>query len=298
MTMRQILRAQILLGDQIKSRSRLSRIGATIFSLAALLSMTAPAMAAAINVCSKTINACGCSITTPGVYTVGQVLSLGAGSDCISIGTRNVVLNLNGNTITGPGGGSTGAGIHIKNATSIWIEGQGTAAQKSVISGWKYGIEDDGKDALIENVSANGNAKAGVFFFRAENGQLVNFTASNNAGYGVWLSSGGFNRVGSGVTSGNVLDGVFVGCIGTGKGTCASGGGNAKSNTIFGIEADNSTAAGGITVQFNSDFNQIGSCTASGNFTFDLSDRHSGASCAHNLWFADTVGTVNKACVQ
>ena len=209
-----------------------------------------------------------------------------------------MVLNLDGNTITGPGSGSTGAGIHIKNATSVFLEGQGAASQASNISGWKYGIENDGNDVLIENVFTTGNAKAGIYFFKGNNGQVVNFNSSSNSGYGVWLSSGGNNQVGNGTTSTNALDGVFVGCVGSGSGTCASGGGNAKSNSIYGIESDNN-GAGGITVQFNSDFNQIGKCTASGNSTFDLYDRHSGANnCAHDLWFANTPVTVNKSCVQ
>jgi len=297
--MRQILRAQTFFGTPIKSLARFSRTGMLVWLLAPFLMLSYPVMVTA-GVCSKTINSCGCSITATGVYTVAKPLSFGPGAvDCISIGAKNVVLNLDGNNLSGPGGNSTGSGIHIKNATSVWIEGQGTAASQSTISGWKYGIENDGKEVLIENISADSNATAGIFFFKATDGQVVNFTASNNSGYGVWLSSGGNNLVGNGTTSNNVLDGVFVGCRGNGSGNCGTGGGNAKSNTVFGIEADNSTSAGGITVQFNSDFNQIGKSKASGNSAFDLLDRHSGTNnCAHDLWFANTAGTVNKSCVH
>jgi hypothetical protein len=252
---------------------------------------------AAVNVCSKTINSCGCSITSTGVYTVAQNLTLVSGSDCISIGAKNVVLNLNGNLITGPGSGSNGAGIHIKKATSVWVEGQGTASQPSTISGWKYGIENDGNDILIENVSTSGNSKAGVYFFKGSGSQLVNFNSSSNSGYGVWLSSGMNNQVGTGTTSLNGLDGVFVGCIGTGSGTCASRGGNAKSNSIYNLTA-NSNGAGGVTIQFNSDFNQIGKCTASDNANGDLIDKHRGNGCGRDLWFANNGAVVNKACVQ
>ena len=265
--------------------------------LATLLVGAGGSASAAVNVCSKTISSCGCSIKSAGVYTVSGALTLASNSDCISIGTKNVVLNLNGNTITGPGNGSTGSAVHVKNASSVWIEGQGNSSSQAIISGWKYGIENDGNDVLIENVSTTGNAKAGIYFFKANDSQVVNFNSSANAGYGVWLSSGGNDQVGIGTTSGNALDGVFIGCVGTGSGTCATGGGNAKSNSIFDVTANNNSG-GGITVQFNSDFNQVGKCTASGNSTFDLSDKHGGASCAHNLWFANTAGTVNKACVQ
>jgi hypothetical protein len=261
-----------------------------------LMLTTGSIASAATVVCSKSVKACGCSITTTGVYTVQNNLSLGTNSDCISIGTKNVVLNLNGWNITGPGNGSTGAGVHIKNATSVWIEGQGTASQPSILSGWKYGVEDDGDSAFIENVTTTGNSKAGIYFFKANNSQLVNFTASGNSGYGVWLSSGGTDQVGNGSTLSNALDGVLIGCVGNGKGGCSSTGGNTKSNNIFGVDSENN-GAGGITVQFNSDFNQIGRNTAAGNSSGDLLDKHSGSSCAHDLWFVNT-GSVNKACVQ
>lgn len=295
--MRQILRTETFLGSSIMSFARLSRIGITGLSLAALLFASRSVVSAA-TVCSQTVMACGCSITTSAVYTLAQDITSGGTGDCLSIGTKNVVLNLNGFNITGPGKASTGSGVHVKKESSIWIEGQGTASQPSIISGFKYGIENDGNDVVIENVDATSNSKAGIFFFKANNSQVVNFNSSNNSGYGVWLSSGMNNQVGTGTTSLNVLDGVFVGCTGNGSGMCASTGGNAKSNTIYSITA-NSNGAGGITVQFNSDFNQIGKCAASGNSDDDLNDNHSGTNnCGHDLWFANTPGTVNKSCVQ
>ncbi len=294
--MRKNLRALTRFAGPIKSLAPLHALGLGGLAFVAILAMSSPAHSAAGNVCSLTVMACNCSITTAGVYTVGQDLSFVTGSDCISVGTKNVVLNLNGHSITGPGTGSTGAGVHLKNVTSVLVEGQGTASQPSILSGWKYGIENDGNDVVIENVVATGNNKAGIYFFTANDSQVVNFTASNNSGYGVWLSSGLNDQVGTGTTSLNSLDGIFVGCLGNGKGGCASTGGAAKSNTIYNMTS-NTNGAGGITVQFNSDFNQIGKCAATGNTAGDLLDKHSGNGCGHDLWFANS-GSVNKSCVQ
>jgi len=298
-------RARIFFADQFNHESLTRRahygtltiIAATAFGI--LMIANVSVASAAVNVCSKTITACGCSITTAGVYTVEQDLTFAPGvGDCIAIGAKNVALNLNGHNLTGPGKASTGAGIHLKKIVSVSIEGQGTASQPSIISAWKYGIENEGSDVLIENIDATSNATAGIYFFKANNSQVVNFNSSNNSGYGVWLSSGANNQVGTGTTTNNVLDGVFVGCVGNGSGGCASTGGNAKSNIIYNMTS-NTNGDGGITIQFNSDFNQIGKCTASGNGTTDLIDSHSGANnCAHDLWFANSPGTVNKSCVQ
>jgi len=97
----------------------------------------------------KTITACGCSITTAGVYTVEQDLTFAPGvGDCIAIGAKNVALNLNGHNLTGPGKASTGAGIHLKKIVSVSIEGQGTASQPSSSVRGNTGIENEGQRCL------------------------------------------------------------------------------------------------------------------------------------------------------
>ncbi len=292
MMMRQILRSRFLFIPTVKSIARVT-------TLAALLVVTARSIAPAALVCSKTVRNCGCSINSAGVYTVAQDLSFAAGGgDCLSINAKNVVLNLNGHNITGPGKSSNAAGVHVRKVATVTVEGQGTASQHAILSGWYYGIENDGNAVLIQNVDVTGNNAAGVFFFKAGNSELVNFNASNNSGYGVWLRAGSNIQIGSGTTSANQSDGVFLGCVGNGKGGCLGGGGKANSNYVYGVTTTNN-GGGGITVQFNSDFNQIGTCTASGNTGSDLIDRNPGANnCAHDLWYANTAGSVNKSCIQ
>jgi hypothetical protein len=278
----------------IRSRGRFFRLRIAGLSLVAF-SFVSSSIAAASD-CVKAPKACGCSITSSGVYTLEQDLAFSGVGDCLSIKAKNVVLNLNGFNITGPGEKSTGSAVHVRNVENVWVEGQGSASQPSIIRGWKYGIEDDGNQVLIKNVSTIGNSSAGIYVFKATNSEIVDFESSNNSGYGVWLSSGSGNRVGSGTTSSNVSDGVFVGCVGNGAGVCASAGGNATSNTLYNLTSTNN-GGGGIRVQFNSNFNQIGDCVTSGNTNYDLIDRHTGSTCGRNLWFAN-IGTKNEACIQ
>ena len=261
-----------------------------------LASLFASSSMASAEDCVKALKACGCSITSTGIYTLQQDLVFSSAGDCISIGAKNVVLNLDGFSITGPGETSTGAGVHVRNSKNVWVEGQSKASQRSTISGWKYGIENDGNEVLIENVSATANTKAGFYFYKASDGELISFEASHNSGFGVWLSSGSNDRVGNGMTSANGLDGVFLGCVGNGAGACASTGGDATSNTLFNLTST-SNGGGGITVQFNSNFDQIGNCFASGNTGFDLIDRHPNGTCGHDLWFVNT-GTANETCID
>ena len=68
------------------------------------------------------------------------------------------------------------------------------------------------------------------------------------------------------------------------------------SSTVFSMTA-NSNGAGGITVQFNSNRNQIGKNSATGNTAGDLRDTHP-TGCANNLWFANTAGTAPKSCIH
>jgi hypothetical protein len=294
--MRKSVCEQTALASPANCFARLDRIGLAGLSLALLILAGSASSTAAGPGCSQMVTACGCSITSGGVYIVAQdLVSTRSNGDCVTIVTKNVVLNLDGHSLTGPGNSSNGSGIRIK-ASSVWVEGQGMAAQRAEITGWRYGIENEGKEVFVENVSATGNAKAGIVFLKATDSKIVNFDTSSNSGYGVWLSSGDDNQIGTGTASHNVLDGILVGCAVSARGTCASGGGKSQSSTIYGITA-NTNGLGGITVQFDSDFNQIGNCSASGNSNGDLNDGGAGASCAHNLWFADT-GTVNKACVQ
>lgn len=262
----------------------------------AVLIVTFSSIASAAPVCSKTVRNCGCVINSSGVYTLAQDLTFAAGgSDCVTINSKNVVLNLNGHNVTGSGQSSGAVGIHVKKVSTVTVEGQGTASQRAIISGWRYGIENDGNSVLVDNVDLAGNSGAGIFFFKASNSQLVNFNASNNPGFGIWLRSGGNVQIGSGTASLNNSDGVFIGCIGNGNGGCSGGGGKANSNYVYGVTANNNGGAG-IMVQFNGDLNQIGSCTATGNTGNDLIDRNN--NCRRNLWYANHAGSVNRSCIQ
>jgi len=81
---------------------------------------------------SQPININSCTtINSPGHYRLAADLTFNPGpaglpssSTCITIGASNVDLDLNGHTITGPGGGADGtAGISVTAKTMVDIKG-------------------------------------------------------------------------------------------------------------------------------------------------------------------------------
>src|ERR1043165_9209904 len=84
---------------------------------------------------SQPININSCTtINSPGQYRLAADLTFKPGgpaglpssSTCITIGASNVDLDLNGHTITGPGGGADGtAGISVTAKTMVDIKGPG-----------------------------------------------------------------------------------------------------------------------------------------------------------------------------
>lgn len=274
------------------SKFRMGRMLA-VMGAAALAMMTATGVASAQ--CAKTILKCGCAITTTGLYTLGNPVSnstSGAG-DCITIRAKNVALNLNGNSITGPSNGTAkGSGVHIvKSATAAFLEGAG-----ATISGWTNGVETDSSSGVIDNVVTSANDKAGVFLFKAEMNNVARITADNNGQFGIFVSASTQNNISSSEVSGSGADGVLVGCIPNGKGGCAVQTKASNSNNVYGVTSDHN-GGGGITVQFNSNKNDIGNCSATGNASFDMNDRHANG-CAADKWFANSFSTASQSCIQ
>src|SRR5271163_3559169 len=77
-----------------------------------------PAPASAQAVCPPTINACGCTIATPGSYKLGlnidSTQGLTPAGACIEIASNFVILDGAKKTITGPGGTTpTGIGVWV-----------------------------------------------------------------------------------------------------------------------------------------------------------------------------------------
>jgi parallel beta-helix repeat protein len=183
---------------------RHQRVMVLAFSLAAAVGLTAASASA--QVCPAAITACGCKITSPGLYTISRNLSGAAGQVCIDIQSAHTILQVTrANTINGAGSG-----------TGIWLE---STAQYSVVSGVKraqvpsplfgfgaipplppipggrdealiqnftYGIEDDANNTVVEFFHGlNRNTKAGLYLNGVENVTAGNFCADRNQVAGV-----------------------------------------------------------------------------------------------------------------
>jgi hypothetical protein len=110
------------------------------------------------------------------------------------------------------------------------------------------------------------------------------------------VSASNQNNIAASEVSESVLDGVLVGCVANGKGACAVQTKASNQNNVYGVTSNNN-GAGGITVQFNANKNNIGNCSGTGNGTFDMNDRHS-SGCAGDKWFANSFNTASQSCIQ
>ncbi|HKG59325.1 MAG TPA: right-handed parallel beta-helix repeat-containing protein [Pyrinomonadaceae bacterium] len=142
---------------------------------------------------SQPININSCTtINSPGQYRLVADLTFNAdpyddlpiSSTCITIGASNVDLNLNGHTITGPGGGSDGtAGISVTAKTMVDIKGPG------VISSFGRGIDFDGVTSSdVKQVTATGNFFGFVVNNNSQGNLFRENTSTGNAQHGFMLN--------------------------------------------------------------------------------------------------------------
>ena len=257
-----------------------------------------PASAAAQEVCPPTINACGCTITTPGSYKIGLAINSTQGltprGACIEVASSFVILDGAKKNITGPGG-TTPSGIGVlvhHNFRSDFLGFRGT-----VISGWDVGLLIEGRQIVADDVSANNNGTAGVELNKANSVELTNTTAEGNLNYGIWLKQTSYSDVSNSKTESNGNIGLYVGCsdIGPISAGCPGVGpspgnyiytGGIQANTNYGVALDLGTSSSIVTNQ-----------TLSGsthNSKDDLFDANS--SCGTNKWFGDdSTATNNQA---
>jgi len=134
------------------------------------------------------LSGCG-KIRESGVYNLDTFAINAPAGDCITISASNVVLNLDGATITGSG---SGAGIHIAAKTSNnFIEGR-----SATISGFGEGIEIDGSKATVENVTLASNSDVGLLLKAATQAAVSNLTATDNTNDGIRVEKGSYNIIG------------------------------------------------------------------------------------------------------
>ena len=258
---------------------------------------------------SQPISINGCTtINSPGQYRLVADLTFAPGpadlpssSTCITIGASNVDLNLNGHTITGPGGGADGtAGISVTAKTMVDIKGPG------VITSFGRGIDFDGVTSsdvkqvtatgnffgfVVNNSQGNlfrentstGNNQHGFTLNGAINNGFLNNVASNNGKVGILLFAGSGNQVKGNTTNGNGQDGIL-------SGGGVSTGHSIKDNTASG------NALFGIRLLAGSTGNNVKGNTAQDNNSTDLVDNNT--NCDNNTWADNIFNTSNQSCIS
>ncbi len=248
---------------------------------------------AATTACGTSIAACGCTITKSGTYTLTSDLS-GTTGDCIAIKASNVILNLDRHLITGPGSGtSTGAGIDVlKSSSGAFIEAY------SNLSGWKYGLEVQGKNTIVDEGGYKDNV-VGVFLDGATGANINDFLAVDNTVYGVWIRGGKGNQVNCFSAESNTKTGVYIGCHNDDtRGTTCAGAKPSSGNRIYDFQSkDNGDA--GVVIDVGNEGNLITDAGISSNSGgTDSIDEN--PSCGTDQWMNgsyDNFGVTNASCI-
>jgi len=269
--------------------ARRSVLAASALSLGGVLALSTPEPAAG----AAAITSCGALITTPGTYVLANNLSC-AGT-AITITADNVVLNLNGRTLTGTGTGSgvfaqgtvanpTLEGLRIENGTVAGFDDgvfvtevpgarltRMTARDNDIV-----GIEVMySPGARVEGSTLTGNTR-GFYLYSCDGCRLTGNRVTDSEFFGLDLSGSTGARVEGNTWTGNGYDGIDLdGAYGTRVGD----------NTITG----NSRV--GINVDSNSTGNRLEGNRASGNI-FDLADENHPA-CV-NTWRGNKFVTDNE----
>jgi hypothetical protein len=282
----------------MRNRATLFFQGLFLATVATSAALIMPTPAAAQAVCSPTINACGCTIATPGSYKLGLAINSTQGltpnGACIEIASSFVIFDGAKKNITGPGG-TTPSGIGVlvhRNFRSDFLGFRGT-----VISGWDVGLLIEGRQIVADDVTANTNGTAGVELNKADSIELTNTTAEGNLNYGIWVSQTSSSDITNSKTESNGNIGLYVGCsnIGPVNSGCPGVGpspgnyiftGNIQANANYGVALDIGTKSSIVTNQ------TLGGGTH--NSKDDLFDANS--SCGSNKWFGDdSTATNNQA---
>ena len=224
----------------------LSRFAATAIVLAVLTMAATGRANAQDNKCSKSITACGCTITLAGKYQVPidifgfQGLTLKSG--CIDVNVSNVKLTVNG-AIVGPGVNScpnTPSPLTRGARRPLGKEARQSAMQQTPfrypddgsgpnligihvlpgisnvtlnfggedVCGWTYGVESEGASVSISTVGTYDN-NVGLFFNNATSNSCLYCDSEFNVN-GVQISGGSGNSYTDGSGSNNSQYGFWV----------------------------------------------------------------------------------------
>ncbi len=290
--------------------ARIRRLSARAMLLAGLIAaLPSPGWARAPS-CPHSISACGCVIRRAGLYTVtGPLSSSSMTENCIAVAASSVELDLGGNSITGPlTPGSPPptvdiAGIFVRGTAKKFVltatsgatisqfaAGIVVRSRSAVLSGFQatgneVGVSLDGASHCdLSAFDASGNIGDGVYLWDALRNHMVGFSANNNGGDGVDVSSRStHNEFVSFTADQNASAGIELtrfACSGrVGGPLCQHPPVGARRNKVKAGETDGN--AFGILID-GSHADEIDGNTAASNSQSDLFDAN--RSCDHNRW--------------
>ena len=251
--------------------------------------------------CSNSISACGCTISSAGIYNVDSDLNATQGltsyGSCIDVAADNVKLFTNAHNITGAG---SGVGIHLRSkARNVFLSSAGPRETYTTISGWKYGLESEADKVTAEGFLFNGNT-TGVLLNGAENNHIGCFESFNNSVYGVWILNGSGNQIDYAAMWNNRVAGIYIGCSSTGPSgqACTEEHGASSGNFIFedySYSPGVSTQSYGIAVEQGSTQNSIVDNWFDGNTVDGYFDGNTEGA---NLWHSNRYVTANQSFIQ
>jgi len=263
------------------------------FAISAMLLIMLAMGAATAQQCSSSITMCGCTITSPGDYTVDADLNAAQGltsrGGCIDVAAKGVRLLTNGFPISGAGTGS-GIGIHLlSSAKDVFLEGW-VGGPRSALFGWKNGLESEASNVIADTFGCFGNT-TGVLLKGAQNNNINRFEVSGSFFYGVWITGGSRNQINGLSADANVIA-VYVGC-GLGQ-ECKEDEETSHGNFIYNSYVPLSQLIG-IAIEHGSKRNTMTNNFVNA-FQYDLFDGN--PSCDGNLWRFNQFTRAVQPCIQ
>ncbi|MGB8411340.1 MAG: hypothetical protein WCE23_00790 [Candidatus Binatus sp.] len=299
---------------------RIGAPGVAFLALTAALVLAGPQAAwakkahASVNAVDPTaVSACGQSTAASNTiyYLTANLTEASDSASCIVLSGSNSALNLYGYNITGPGDTkSTAYGIEITGTHTV-VEGF-----NSVISGFMYGIYDNGTQDFGDDVNVTENVDGLVIGSTNHTHDWSNFAAYSNTANGVWMDGcqddcfltdflaydNGTNGLLLHDTTGAAVS-VFIAADngtngveldGTNSGAVVA---DAYLTDLTFIESPYTSISGntenGIYLASGESNDQVTTAYADGNGNdtayFDLRDGN--ASCGSDLWFNNTFTT-------
>jgi hypothetical protein len=274
-------------------RRTLSMGVAAAFAMMLATALTPSRAAAAA--CALSIPTCGCTINSPGTYTLTGTSPMNSTGTCVDITASNVSLEGSGKEIKGPGSTSPTFGVRIEPtarrvllegiaaedfAQGIRVDGPNASVIDVETAGNNKGIVVNGANAyLIETISeldnlvgiqvnstatdfvmviggALGASGAGLELNGVNGAFIEEAEAEGNGTFGIWLKSASDNFVAGFVSESNGIAGVYLGCKAAGPNGTACPAGVPSSNGNSLMGSVYGTSTNSIVSNTGTPFNQ------------------------------------------